>query len=57
MKTYILKPKYKKSTSSNEYWTNMINNKSVTVVVTVLYRWSEFSINLTDKEKVVLERI
>tara|TARA_B100000282_G_scaffold184231_1_gene133889 strand:- start:239 stop:658 length:420 start_codon:yes stop_codon:yes gene_type:complete len=55
MKTYILKPKYKKSTSSNEYWTNTINNKSVTVVVTVLWRWSEFSINLTDEDKVRVE--
>ena len=55
MKTYIVKPKYKKSTSSNEYWTNTINNKSVTVVVTVLWRWSEFSINLTDEDKVTVE--
>ena len=55
MKTYILKPKYKKSTSSNEYWTNTINNKSVTVVVTVLWRWSEFSINLNDEDKVPVE--
>ena len=55
MKTYIVKPKYKKSTSSNEYWTNTINNKSVTVVVTVLWRWSEFSINLTDEDKKKVE--
>ena len=55
MKTYILKPKYKKSTSSNEYWTNVINNKSVTVIVTVLWRWSEFSINLTDEDKKKVE--
>ena len=55
MKTYILKPKYKKSTSSNEYWTNVINNKSVTVIVTILWRWSEFSINLTDEDKKKVE--
>ena len=55
MKTYIVKPKYKKSSLSNEYWTNIINNKSVTVIVTVLWRWSEFSINLTDKEKIEIE--
>ena len=55
MKTYIVKPKYKKSSLSNEYWTNVINNKSVTVIVTVLWRWSEFSINLTDKEKIEVE--
>jgi len=55
MKTYIVKPKYKKSTSSNEYWTNVINNKSVTVIVTILWRWSEFSINLTDEDKKKVE--
>ena len=51
MKTYIVKPKYKKSSVSNEYWTNFINNKPVTVVVTVLWRWRSFNINLTDEEK------
>ena len=56
MKTYIVKPKYKKSTSSNEYWTNTINNKSVTVIVTILWRWSEFSINLTDEDKKKVEK-
>ena len=55
MKTYIVKPKYKKSSLSNEYWTNVINNKSVTVIVTVLWRWSEFSINLNDEEKTKVE--
>jgi hypothetical protein len=55
MKTYIVKPKYKKSSLSNEYWTNVINNKSVTVIVTVLWRWSEFSINLNDEEKIEVE--
>ena len=33
-KAYIVKPKYKKSSFSNEYWTNIINNKSVTLKVT-----------------------
>jgi hypothetical protein len=56
MKTYIVKPKYKKSSFSNEYWTNTINNKSVTVLVTVQWRWSEFSINLTDDEKKEVEK-
>ena len=55
MKTYIVKPKYKKSSLSNEYWTNFINNKPVTVVVTILWRWSSFSINLNDEEKEKLE--
>tara|TARA_Y100000022_G_scaffold134674_1_gene116993 strand:+ start:52 stop:471 length:420 start_codon:yes stop_codon:yes gene_type:complete len=54
-KTYIVKPKYKKSSFSNEYWTNFINNKSVTLVVSVQWRWSSFSINLNDEEKKKVE--
>ena len=50
-KTYIIEPKYKKSSFSNEYWINRISNKDVTVVVSVQWRWSVFSINLTDEEK------
>ena len=55
MKTYIVKPKYKKSSFSNEYWTNFINNKPVTVLVTVQWRWSSFSINLNDEQKKQVE--
>lgn len=54
-KTYIVKPKYKKSSFSNEYWTNFINNKSVTLLVTVQWRWSSFGINLNDEEKKKVE--
>lgn len=54
-KTYIVKPKYKKSSFSNEYWTNFINNKSVTLVVTVQWMKSIFSINLNDGEKKKVE--
>ena len=50
-KAYIVKPKYKKSSFSNEYWTNIINNKSVTLKVTVQWRWSSFNINLNEEEK------
>ena len=55
-KAYIVKPKYKKSTISNEYWTNMINNKPVTVIVSVQWRWSSFTINLNDEEKEKVEK-
>ena len=55
MKTYIVKPKYKKSSLSNEYWTNIINNKQVTLIVSVQWRWSSFNINLNDEEKVIVE--
>ena len=56
MKTYIVKPKYKKSSVSNEYWTNFINNKPVTVVVTVQWRRSSFNINLNDEKKKKVEK-
>ena len=55
MKTYIVKPKYKKSSLSNEYWTNIINNKQVTLIVSVQWRWSSFNINLNDEEKKIVE--
>ena len=55
-KTYIVKPKYKKSSFSNEYWTNFINNKSVTLVVTVQWLRSIFSINLNEEEKKKVEK-
>ncbi len=50
-KTYIVKPKYKKSSFSNEYWTNIINDKLVTLKVTVQWKRSIFSINLNEEEK------
>ena len=56
MKTYIVKPKYKKSSLSNEYWTNIINDKLVvTLIVSVQWRWSSFNINLNDEEKKTVE--
>ena len=54
-KAYIVKPKYKKSSFSNEYWTNIINNKSVTLKITIQWRWSSFNINLNDEEKKKVE--
>lgn len=54
-KAYIVKPKYKKSSFSNEYWTNFINNKSVTLKVTIQWRWSSFNINLNEEEKKAVE--
>jgi len=56
MKTYIVKPKYKKSTISNEYWMNIINDKPVTVIVSIQWRWSSFTINLNDEEKEKVEK-
>ena len=56
MKTYTVKPKYKKSSLSNEYWTNIINDKLVvTLIVSVQWRWSTFNIFLNDEEKKKVE--
>ena len=55
MTTYLIKPKYKKSSYSNEYWTNSIENKEVTLIVTIQWRWSSYSINLTDEQKKIVE--
>ena len=56
MKTYTVKPKYKKSSLSNEYWTNIINDKLVvTLIVSVQWRWSSFTIYLNDDEKKKVE--
>ena len=55
MKTYIIKPKYKKSSFSNEYWKNKIEDKEVTIIVTIQWRWSSYSINLTDEQKKIVE--
>ena len=54
-KAYIVKPKYKKSSFSNEYWINTINNKSVTLKITIQWRWSSFNINLNEEEKKKIE--
>ena len=58
MKTYTVKPKYKKSSISNEYWINIINDKLVvTLIVSVQWRWSSFTINLNDDEKKKVEEL
>lgn len=53
--TYIIEPKVKKSTFSNEYWTNEVNGKSVTITVTIMWRWGEFSITITEDQKKKIE--
>lgn len=50
LKEYLVTPCYKKSTYSNEIWTNTVNNKTVTMINTVTWRWGEFIVNLYDKE-------
>jgi len=55
--TYIIEPKVKKSTFSNEYWTNEINGKLVTIIVTIMWRWGEFSITITEVQKKKIENL
>lgn len=50
LKEYIVTPTYKKSTYSNEIWTNTVNNKTVTMINTVTWRWGEFIVNIYDSE-------
>ena len=49
---YTIKPTYKKSALEEQYWCNSLQSgKSVSVKVNNVYRWGEFYIELTDKEK------
>ena len=50
LKEYLVTPCYKKSTYSNEIWTNTVNNKTVTMINTVMWRWGEVIVNIYDKE-------
>lgn len=49
---YEIMADYKKSTYATEHWTNQLSNgKTVTFLVTNVYRWGIFEIELTDTEK------
>ena len=49
---YQIMADYKKSTYETEHWTNQLSNgKIVTFLVTNIFRWGTFEIELTDKEK------
>ena len=49
---YQIMADYKKSTYQTEHWTNQLSNgKIVTFLVTNIFRWGTFEIELTDKEK------
>ena len=50
-KKYTLTPTYKKSVCDTEYWTRNIDDKTVTISVNNVYRWGDFTIELTDKDK------
>ncbi len=48
---YTLTNAYKKSSYENEYYTKNILGKRVTLIITTVYRWGEFEVNLTEEEK------
>lgn len=48
--TCKINAKYKKSTYSNEYWTNRICDKNVVLVITYVWRWGEFDITILESE-------
>lgn len=51
-KTYKLTAEYNKATYHTEEWTNILSNgKKVIVEITTFFRFGEFEIELTDKEK------
>ena len=54
---YIIKPKYKKSVCEEQQWTNTLKNgKDIVVKVFNVYRWGDFIIHLTDKEREELDK-
>lgn len=57
MKTkYLVKANLKKSTFSIEYWTKMIDNTKVTLLNTIMWRWGSFYLELTEEEKINIQR-
>lgn len=48
---YTLTNKHKKSSFENDYFTKYIMGKSVTLIITTVFRWGEFEVNLTEEEK------
>jgi len=50
--TYTIKSIYKKSTCEEQDWVNTLSNgASVLVKICNVYRWGEFTIELTDRER------
>ena len=51
-KLYKISADYKKATYQTERWTNSLSNgKNVTLLVTSLFRWGNFEIELSEMEK------
>jgi|TARA_B110000503_G_C6975521_1_gene341000 hypothetical protein len=50
LRTYKISSKYKKATYSIEHWDNVIHDKPVVLILTTIWRWGEFNIDIYDKE-------
>tara|TARA_X000000950_G_C13842072_1_gene630698 strand:+ start:1132 stop:1554 length:423 start_codon:yes stop_codon:yes gene_type:complete len=48
---YTVTNAYKKSSYENEHYSKIILGKRVTLIITTVYRWGEFEVNLTEEEK------
>ncbi len=47
---YIVTPEYKKSVYSNEHYCNTICNKRVVLIITTMWRYGEFVIDVSDED-------
>lgn len=51
-KLYKISPEYKKSVYQTEQWTNQLSNgKKVVLEITTYFRYGDFEVELTEKEK------
>ena len=48
---YTVTNMYKKSSFENAYYTKNIMEKKVTLIITTMFRWGEFEVELTEEEK------
>jgi hypothetical protein len=48
---YTVTNAYKKASYENAHYHKMIMGKRVVLIITTIYRWGEFEVNLSEKEK------
>ena len=51
LREYKVSPEYKKSTFEVGYWTKTLCNKKVILLITTVWRWSEFTIFIYDHQR------
>ena len=57
LKTYNVSAENKNSTYTNEYYSNTICGKQVTLIVTTVWTWGEFAITIYEDEKEEIENM